>query len=114
MDPPFHEMVIIDEPFRRGRDGTTVIDGFYGGAIGAEQNGSILSEALRQNSALTRSRRHDLRNRKTAGMVLQALYAEKFFANGFPVIPGRRKTYAFKGASQEGFQFVPSAARSAE
>lgn len=47
MDPPFHEMVIIDEPFRRWRDGASVIYRFYGGAIGVEQNGSILGQTLR-------------------------------------------------------------------
>ena len=46
-------------------------------------------------------------------MVLQALYAEKFFANWFSAIPRGWKTFAFKSAPQEGFQFVPSAARSA-
>jgi len=75
MDLLFHEMVIIDEPFRRGRYWATVIDRLYGGTIGAKQNGSIIGETLRQKSPLTRSRRHDLRDRKTAGMVLEALNA---------------------------------------
>jgi hypothetical protein len=111
MDLLFHEMVIIDEPFRRGRYWATVIDRLYGGTIGAKQNGSIIGETLRQKSPLTRSRRHDLRDRKTAGMVLEALNAEKFFANGFSAIPRRRKRYAFKGAPQENSQFDLSAAR---
>ena len=111
MDLLFHEMIIVDEPFRRGRDGATVIDRLYGGTIRAEQNGSIVGEPPRQKSPLARSRRHDLRDRKTAGMVLEALNAEKFFANGFLAIPRRRKTRAFKGAPQENFQFDLSAVR---
>ena len=111
MDPPFHEMVVIDEPFRRGRDRTSVIDRLYGGTIRVEQNGSIFGETCRQKAPLTRSRRHNLRDRKTASMVLEALNAKKFFANGFSAIPRRRKTYAFKGASQENSQFDLSAAR---
>jgi hypothetical protein len=111
MDLPFHEMKIVDEPLRRRRYGVTVIDRLYGGTIGAEQNGSIIGETLRQESPLTCSRRHDLRDRKTAGMVLEALNAEKLFANGILAIPRRRKTYALKGAPQESFQFDLSAER---
>ena len=44
-------------------------------------------------------------------MVLQALYAKKFFANGLSAIPRRQTTRAFKGAAQEDFQFDLSAAR---
>ena len=44
-------------------------------------------------------------------MVLEALNAEKFFADGFSAIPGRQTTRAFKGAAQEDFQFDLSAAR---
>lgn len=99
MDPPFHEMVVIDEPFRRGRDGTSVIDRLYGGTIRAEQNGSIFGETRRQKSPVTRSRRDSLRDCKTAGMVLEALNTKKFFANGFSAIPRRQTTRAFKGAA---------------
>src|SRR5271166_1921677 len=45
-------------------------------------------------------------------MVLEALNAKKFFANGFSAIPRRRQTTrAFKGAAQEDFQLDLSAAR---
>ena len=111
MDLLFHEMIIVDEPFRRGRYGATVIDRLYRGTIGAEQNGSIIGETRRQKPPLTRSRRHNLRDRKAAGMVLEAPNAEKFFANGFSAIPRRRKRYAFKGAPQENSQLDLSAVR---
>src|SRR5271166_4176271 len=111
MDLLFHQMIIVDEPFRRRRYRATVIDRLYGGTICAEQNGSIVGETRRQKSPLTRSRRHNLRDRKAAGMVLEALNAEKFFANRCSAIPRRRKTYAFEGAPQEGFQFALSAAQ---
>ena len=111
VDLLFHEMIVIDEPFRCGRNGTTVINRANGGTIGAEQNGSIIGETRRQKSPLTRPRRHNLRERKTAGMFLEALNAKEFFANGFSVIPRRQTTRAFKGAAQEDFQLDLSAAR---
>jgi hypothetical protein len=111
VDLLFHEMIVIDEPFRCGRNGTTVIDRANGGTIGAEQNGSIIGETRRQKSPLTRPRRHNLRERKTAGVFLEALNAKEFFANGFSVIPRRQTTRAFKGAAQEDFQLDLSAAR---
>ena len=112
MDLLFHEMIIVDEPFRRGRYGATVVDRLYRGTICVEQRRSVVDESPRQKLPLGRSRRHDLRDRKTARMVLEALNAEQFLANGFLAIPRRRKTCAFKSAPQENFQFDLSAARS--
>ena len=45
-------------------------------------------------------------------MILEALNAEKLFANGILAIPRRRKTRALKGAPREELQLHLSAARS--
>ena len=110
MDLLFHEMIIVDEPFRRGRYRATVIDRLYRGTIGVEQRRPVVGESPRQRLPLGRSRRHDLRDCKAARMVLEALNAEQFFANGVLAIPRRRNARAFKGAPQENFQFDLSAA----
>src|SRR5271166_2123639 len=99
MDLLFHEMKIVDQPLRGRCYGATVIDRLYGGTIPVEQHGSIVGEAPRQRLPLGRSRRHDLRDRKTAGMVLESFGAEQLLANRFLVVPGGRMICAFKGVA---------------
>ena len=91
VDLLFDEMIIVDQPFGCGRDGATLVDRLDGGTIGGEQNGPIVGETPRQKLSLGRSRRHDLRDRKTARMVLEAFDAEQFFANGFLAVPRRQR-----------------------
>ena len=90
MDLLFHEVIIVDQPFRRGRYGATVIDRLYRGTIRVEQRRPVVGESPRQRLPLGRSRRHDLRDRKAARMVLEPLNAEQFLANGALAIPRRR------------------------
>ena len=112
MDLPFHEMIVVDEPFRRGRYRATLIDRSYRGSIRVDQHPSVIDQPPRQKVPLVCSGRHDLCDRKTTRMVLQAFNAEKFFANGILAIPRGRKTRALKGAPREKFQFRLSASGS--
>ena len=89
VDLLLHKMIVVDQPLRRGRYGATVIDRFYGGTIRVEQRRSVVGKPSRQRLPLGRSRRHDLRDRKTARMTLEAFNAEQFLANGALVIPRR-------------------------
>ena len=104
MDLLLDEMIVVDQPFRRGRDRATVVDRLDRGTIGVEQNGAVFAEPPRQKPPFGRSGRHNLRNRKTAGMALKSLDAEEFFANRFFVIPRRRQARVLKGVLQEDFQ----------
>ena len=109
VDLLFHEMIIVDEPFRGGRYGAPVIDRLYGGTICAEQHGPVVGETPRQRLPLDRSRRHDLRDRKAARMVLEPLNAEQFFANRVLAVPKKRRTRGLQGAARENFHltFLP-------
>ena len=83
------EVVVIDQPFGRRRDGAALVDRFGDHAIGVEQDSAIVGEPARQWMTLGRPWRNCLRDRKASRVLFETFGAEQFFANRFPTDPGR-------------------------
>ena len=98
---PFDEIIVVDQPFSRWRDGAALIDRFGYHAIGVEQYGAIVGEPAGQRVALDRLRRDRLRDREASRVLLQALDAEQLRTNGFAAMPGRCRQSARPNAVNE-------------
>src|SRR5271166_1285233 len=82
-------VVVVDQPFSRWRNGAVFIDRSGDRPIGVEQHGTIVGEPARQWTALGRLRRYRLGGRE----------ASRLFANRFPTIPGRGRRCAIESAA---------------
>src|SRR5271166_2512783 len=92
-------VVVVDQPFSRWRNGAVFIDRSGDRPIGVEQHGTIVGEPARQWTALGRLRRYRLGGREASRMLFQAFDTEQLFANRFPTIPGRGRRCAIESAA---------------
>jgi len=76
------DVEVVDQPFGRRGDGAFLADGLADGAIRGEQHPAVIPEPRHQRSTDPRPWRHALRRREAFGMLLQALDAEQFAADG--------------------------------
>ncbi len=72
-----HDMKIIDQPLRRGRDHLFVVYGFGNGTIGLKQNTGIVSEPRCKRPASRGFWRDALSSRKTFCMLLEPFDAKE-------------------------------------
>ena len=75
-------VVIVDEPFRRRRDGALLTHRPGNGAIRFKQHAAIVDHARQERTPLARSLRHTLRQCEGFGVLLETLGAEQFGPNG--------------------------------
>ena len=85
---PFDEVVVVDQPFGRRRDGAALVDRSGDRAVGVEQYGSVVGEPVGQRMTPGRLRRDRLRDREASRVLLQAFDAEQLLANGAPLCHG--------------------------
>jgi hypothetical protein len=86
----FDEVVVVDEPLRRRRNRTPLVDRLRDGAMRREENTGVGGKPLYERMASVRLAPHRLGARQAPRMLFEALGAEELFANGFPAIPERR------------------------
>ena len=101
----FDEMVIVDQPLGRRRDRAALVGSLQQRLVGGEQDGAVLRQARGERGRPDRLGRHLLGGGEAARMVLDALGAEQFFANGFGIVPGRGTAREKVQKSQKSLEF---------
>ena len=94
----FHDMKIIDQPFRRRHDDLFFADGFGNDPIGLEQHPTILIEPPCQRPGGRGFLPHELCSRKTFSVLLEPFDAKKLASNRFFSIPRKYFSRTFKNA----------------
>jgi hypothetical protein len=84
----FDNVIIVEQPFGRRRNGAALADRGCGGAIRFEQDGRIVPQPGDERSAGYRYR-GVLGCCEALGMLFETLDTEELLADGFFVIPGR-------------------------
>ena len=86
---PFDEVIVVDQPFGRRRDGAALIDRAGDHAVGMRADTAPLSASRPAKwMAPGRPRRDRLRDREASRVLFEALDAEQLCANGFLAVPG--------------------------
>ena len=83
----FDEMVVVEQPFRGGRDRTALVDGLGDAAVGSQQHAFVVGQAIDQRPGCRRLGGNKLVCSKAFRMLFQAFDAEKLAADGIAVIP---------------------------
>lgn len=81
------KMVVVDQPFGRGRDGPPLVDRLNRALVGLEQDHAIVVQSARQRLPLVASRIDLLHHGEAAGVFLEPLDAEQFLPDRFAVVP---------------------------
>ena len=74
----FHQMEIVQQPFRRRRDRLSPLDGTSAESISVQQDIDVVAQSSRQAGHARWVTRNAVRGRKRLGVVLQPFGAEKF------------------------------------
>ena len=110
----FDKVVIVDQPFRGGGDRAVLIGCPDDPAIRVAQRYRVVTEPARQRMPSPRLRGDRLRHGKTSCMLLNALNAEKLFANWLAIVPWEIRLRTFKDAPNKAVQDNLPSARSAQ
>ena len=91
-DLRFDDVIVVDKPFCRRRDGAARGDGLRDGTMGVEQRPVVVTQSRGQWPDRDGSRRDGLGGRQAGGVLLQSLGAEYFcpdylreFKDGFAI-----------------------------
>ena len=102
------EMVVVEQPLGRRRNGPAVISRLRDVAIGLEQDTLVLPEPDSQRLARGDDGRDRLVGGKAFGVLLQTLDAEQLAANGIFIFPNGNNGRESEDAPQQRFQWIPA------
>ena len=110
----FDKVVIVDQPFGGGSDRAVLVGCPGDPAIRVAQRYRVVTESARQRMPSPRLRGDRLRNGKASCMLLNALNAEKLFANWLAIVPWEIRLRTSKDAPNKAVQGDFPSARSAQ
>src|SRR5664280_1386741 len=107
----FDKVVIVDQPFCGGGDRAALVGCPDNPAIRVVQRRRVVTEPARQRMPPPRLRGDRLRDGKASCMLLNALNAEKLFANWRAIVPWKIRLRTSKDAPNKVVQGALSSAR---
>ena len=82
-----HDMIVVDQPFGRGRHRASVFNGLNEGLIGLAQAAPVVRQPSGQRVTGGRARENRLGQSQTLSVLFQSLDAEELLANGLLIVP---------------------------